>query len=121
MLGLLKDKGYVTHEQEGPRYVYSPTADLEQAQRTALKEVLGTFFNGSMEAAVAAMLEHGDAPSPGVGPPGAVDRGCPSRGRIVNLVFAGVLESELLPYLVLLVKATCPPRDQGRRRGSRTV
>jgi BlaI family transcriptional regulator, penicillinase repressor len=64
MLGLLKDKGYVTYEQEGPRYVYSPTADLEQVQRTALKEVLGTFFNGSMEAAVAAMLEHGDAPSP---------------------------------------------------------
>jgi BlaI family transcriptional regulator, penicillinase repressor len=64
MLGLLKDKGYVTYEQEGPRYVYRPTADLKQVQRTALKEVLGTFFNGSMEAAVAAMLEQGDAPSP---------------------------------------------------------
>lgn len=64
MLGLLKEKGYVRHEQEGPRYVYIPTADLEQVQRTALNEVLGTFFNGSMEAAVAAMLEHGDTPSP---------------------------------------------------------
>jgi predicted transcriptional regulator len=64
MLGLLKEKGYVTYEQEGPRYVYLPTADREQVQRTVLHDVVGTFFNGSMEAAVAAMLELGDAPSP---------------------------------------------------------
>lgn len=59
MLALLEEKGYVTHEQDGPRYVYLATADVDQVSRTALNDVLGTFFNGSMEAAVAAML--GDA------------------------------------------------------------
>jgi BlaI family penicillinase repressor len=62
MLALLEEKGYVTHEQEGPRYVYVPTADVEQVKRSALADVMGTFFNGSMEAAVAAML--GDAETP---------------------------------------------------------
>jgi predicted transcriptional regulator len=62
MLGLLEEKGYLTHEQDGPRYVYLPTADLDQVKRTALSEVLGTFFNGSMEAAVSAMLDLGDSP-----------------------------------------------------------
>lgn len=62
MLGLLEEKGYVTHEQDGPRYVYLPTADLDQVKRTALSDVLGTFFNGSMEAAVSAMLDLGDSP-----------------------------------------------------------
>jgi BlaI family transcriptional regulator, penicillinase repressor len=62
MLRLLEEKGYVTHEQEGPRYVYVPTADLEQVQRSTLSDVLDTFFNGSMEAAVAAMLGLPEAP-----------------------------------------------------------
>jgi BlaI family transcriptional regulator, penicillinase repressor len=56
MLGLLEQKGYLQHEQDGPRYVYLPTADPEQAKRGALAHVVDTFFNGSMEAAVAAML-----------------------------------------------------------------
>jgi predicted transcriptional regulator len=60
MLALLEEKGYVRHEEDGPRYVYLATADLAQVQRTALRDVLGTFFNGSMAAAVAAML--GDTP-----------------------------------------------------------
>jgi predicted transcriptional regulator len=62
MLALLEEKGYVAHEQDGPRYVYVPAVDVDLARRTALKDVVGTFFNGSMEAAVAAML--GDAELP---------------------------------------------------------
>lgn len=63
MLGLLQDKGYLTHEQDGPRYVYLPTADLQQMRQTAMRSVVGTFFNGSMEAALAAMLGGGSTPS----------------------------------------------------------
>jgi predicted transcriptional regulator len=56
MLRLLEDKGYVRHEWDGPRYVYRPTHDPEQMRRSAAKHLLQTFFNNSMEAAVAAML-----------------------------------------------------------------
>ena len=56
MLRLLEDKGFVRHEWEGPRHVYLPTADPDQMRRSAAKHLLQTFFNNSMEAAVAAML-----------------------------------------------------------------
>ncbi|HEV8197937.1 MAG TPA: BlaI/MecI/CopY family transcriptional regulator [Gemmatimonadales bacterium] len=56
MLRLLEDKGYVKHEWDGPRHVYLPAGNREQAQRSAARHVLNTFFNNSMEAAVAAML-----------------------------------------------------------------
>jgi BlaI family transcriptional regulator, penicillinase repressor len=62
MLRLLEAKGYLQHEADGPRYVYLPTADPEQAGRSALNDVVGTFFQGSVEAAVAAMLGLGSAP-----------------------------------------------------------
>ena len=56
MLGLLKEKGYLTREQEGARYVYLPAMDVELVKRTALSDVVNTFFQGSREAAVAALL-----------------------------------------------------------------
>jgi len=56
MLRLLEDKGYLRHEWDGPRYVYLPTGDPEQVRRSAARHLLQTFFNDSMEAAVAAML-----------------------------------------------------------------
>ena len=56
MLRLLEEKGYVTHEWEGPRYVYRPTSSRTQLQRSAARHMLDTFFNNSMEAAVTAML-----------------------------------------------------------------
>jgi len=56
MLRLLEDKGYLRHEWDGPRYVYLPTGNREQVQRSAARHVLQTFFNNSMESAVAAML-----------------------------------------------------------------
>ena len=57
MLRLLEDKGHLTHRQDGPRYVYLPTVPRERARRTALKQVLKTFFDGSIEDAVAALLD----------------------------------------------------------------
>jgi predicted transcriptional regulator len=62
MLRLLEEKGYVTHEWEGPRYVYRPTSSRSQLQRSAARHMLGTFFNNSMESAVAAMLGAAERP-----------------------------------------------------------
>jgi len=62
MLRLLEEKGYVTHEWEGPRYVYRPTSNRTQLQRSAARHMLDTFFNSSMESAVAAMLGAAERP-----------------------------------------------------------
>ena len=62
MLRLLEDKGYVAHDWDGPRHVFRPTADTRQVQRNAAKHLLQTFFNNSMESAVAAMLGVADRP-----------------------------------------------------------
>jgi predicted transcriptional regulator len=60
MLRLLEDKGYLRHEQDGPRYVYLPTTARDEARRSALAHLLRTFFDGSRESAMAALLD--DAP-----------------------------------------------------------
>jgi BlaI family transcriptional regulator, penicillinase repressor len=57
MLRILEEKGHLRHEQDGPRYVYLPTVPREKAKESALKNVLRTFFGGSTEAAVAALLD----------------------------------------------------------------
>ncbi len=57
MLRLLEDKGYLRHEQDGPRYVYLPTTERDEARRSALAHLLRTFFDGSRENAVAALLD----------------------------------------------------------------
>lgn len=57
MLRLLEEKGHVRHEQDGPRYVYLPTVTRDRARRSALRHVVRTFFDGSTEDAVAALLE----------------------------------------------------------------
>ena len=56
LLRILEEKGHVRHEQDGPRYVYLPRADRERARQSALKHVVQTFFDGSAEQAVAALL-----------------------------------------------------------------
>lgn len=56
-LRILEDKGHVSHEQEGPRYVYRPTLTKESATRSALNHLVETFFNGSAEQAMAALLD----------------------------------------------------------------
>lgn len=61
MLRLLEDKGHVRHEQDGPRYVYLPMIARENARVSALRHLVSTFFNGSAEQAMAALLEISDA------------------------------------------------------------
>ena len=57
MLRVLEEKGHVRHEAEGLKYVYVPTVGREKAKRSAVKHVLETFFNGSPEQIVAALLD----------------------------------------------------------------
>jgi len=57
LLRILEDKGHVRHEQDGPRYVYAPTLPRNNAQRSALRHILQTFFNGSAEQAISALLD----------------------------------------------------------------
>ena len=61
MLRLLEEKGHLKHEQDGPRYVYVPIVARENARVSALKHLVSTFFNGSAEQAMAALLEISDA------------------------------------------------------------
>jgi BlaI family transcriptional regulator, penicillinase repressor len=61
MLGLLEDKGYLRHEQQGLKYVYLPAQDTGRVRQSALKHMVSTFFGGSPERAVAALLEMSDA------------------------------------------------------------
>ena len=57
MLRVLEEKGHVRHEQDGPRYVYVPKLGRDKAKRSALRHVLRTFFDGSTEQVVAALLD----------------------------------------------------------------
>jgi predicted transcriptional regulator len=57
MLRILEEKGHVKHEQDGPRYVYVPTVGRDNAQRSALHHMLKTFFDGSAEQAISALLD----------------------------------------------------------------
>ena len=57
LMRILEEKGHLSHEQDGPRYVYLPTVPRDAAQQSALSHMVRTFFGGSAEAAVAALLE----------------------------------------------------------------
>lgn len=57
MLRLLEEKGHVRHEQDGPRYMYLPTVNRDKARKSALRHLVRTFFDGSTEDAVAALLQ----------------------------------------------------------------
>jgi len=55
-LRVLEEKGHVRHEERGLRYVYFPCVPREVARRSALRHLVETFFEGSTEKAVAALL-----------------------------------------------------------------
>ncbi|HEV3262069.1 MAG TPA: BlaI/MecI/CopY family transcriptional regulator [Gemmataceae bacterium] len=61
LLRILEEKGHLKHKQEGLRYIYQPSRARGHAGRSALQRVLRTFFDGSLEKAVAAHL--GDSAS----------------------------------------------------------
>ena len=62
MLRLLASKGYVTHDQDGPRYVYSPVARPEKVSKSALRHLVSTFFNSSASSAIAALIDINEEP-----------------------------------------------------------
>ena len=57
MLRILEEKGHVRHEQDGPRYLYVPTVGRDRAKRSALRHLVNTFFEGSTEQVIAALLD----------------------------------------------------------------
>ena len=61
LLAILVDKGHLKHRSEQGRYIYVPTRRRAQVGRSALRRVLDTFFEGSLEKAVAALLQGSDA------------------------------------------------------------
>ncbi len=57
MLRILEEKGHLKHTEDGNRYIYQPTQGKESARKSALKHLLDTFFDDSIEHAVAALLD----------------------------------------------------------------
>jgi predicted transcriptional regulator len=55
-LRVLEEKGHVRHEEEGLRFVYLPAVPRHTARRSALRHLVDTFFDGSTEKAVTALL-----------------------------------------------------------------
>jgi predicted transcriptional regulator len=61
LLAVLERKGHVKHTTEGTKYVYSATRSRQRAAKSAIKRLLSTFFDNSVEKAVATLLEGSDS------------------------------------------------------------
>lgn len=59
-LRILEDKGHVRHEEDGPRYIYEATVARETERISAVRHLVRTFFDGSTEAAMVALLDASD-------------------------------------------------------------
>jgi BlaI family transcriptional regulator, penicillinase repressor len=59
MLARLEKKGYVKHQQDGLRYLYSATISPAAAKKTALQQVVQTFFGGSLKQMMTALVAEG--------------------------------------------------------------
>jgi predicted transcriptional regulator len=57
VLSILEQKGLLTHIVEGKKYLYSPTIAHEKAMHSAVRQLMNTYFDGSLEKAVTAILE----------------------------------------------------------------
>ncbi len=66
ILRILVGKGHLSHATWGTRYVYAPTVSARSAKRSAVARVVETFFDGSTEGAMAALLETSGPISPEV-------------------------------------------------------
>jgi predicted transcriptional regulator len=60
MMGKLEAKGRLKHRSDGPRYVYSASVPKEDAQRSTLRRVVDSLFDGSTERTMAAILDLDD-------------------------------------------------------------
>ena len=57
-LRILEEKGFISHEVDGPRYVYAPKIPRHAARRSALRHVVDTFFEGSSLKVMTALLSN---------------------------------------------------------------
>lgn len=55
-LRILEEKGHLRHEEQGLRYIYFPVVPRDVARRSALRHLIDTFFDGSTEKVVTALL-----------------------------------------------------------------
>lgn len=62
LLEIMIERGLLRREYDGPRYVYFPAAAPEDASRSALKQLVRTFFNDSPGSAIAALLDISSKP-----------------------------------------------------------
>lgn len=60
ILRVLEEKGHISHREDGPRYVYAPAVARDRARKAALDHLVETFFDGSAESALAALLRRSD-------------------------------------------------------------
>jgi BlaI family penicillinase repressor len=60
-LRILEEKGHIRHAQDGKRFVYSPAVAKEEAAKSALEQLLNTFFGGSLEGVVRTFLSGEEA------------------------------------------------------------
>ena len=60
LLGILEEKGYLTHEKDGKRYICYPTQPRHLAGCSALKQIFQTFFDKSIEKTVIALVSEVD-------------------------------------------------------------
>lgn len=64
LLRILEEKGMLKHREDGKRYVFLPTQSVQKASRSALKNLVQTFFEGSVANAVAALVDGREKISP---------------------------------------------------------
>ena len=60
LLRILEQKGHVRHQEDGPRYVFLPTVSRDRARRSALRNLVKTFFDGSPAQAAAALIDQAE-------------------------------------------------------------
>ena len=60
LLRILEQKGHVRHQEDGPRYVFLPTVSRDRARRSALRNLVRTFFDGSPAQAAAALIDQAE-------------------------------------------------------------
>jgi predicted transcriptional regulator len=62
LLDIMIERGLLSREYEGPRYIYFPAAKVEEASRSALQQLVRTFFDNSPGSAMAALLDLSETP-----------------------------------------------------------
>ncbi len=62
LLRILEEKGHLKHRESGGRYIFLPTQTRAKAGRSALRQVVRSFYNSSLEETVAALLDTSEEP-----------------------------------------------------------